>query len=94
MLPPLEKAKACPFCRCELTPDTARNTGYSHPSGGDCILAGWFIGAANVTLWNKRRAVIRYNVVEGELVFSKTGAKPATNEFLNQMVEYYRSQMK
>ncbi len=86
--------KSCPFCRCQLKP-CPRGTGFSHPrSGADCILSGWFIGAKNIPLWNKRRSVIRYNVVEGELVFSSTGAKPATNDFLNQMVAYYKGLVK
>lgn len=90
-LPPLPAIKPCPFCGCAMIIDSLKNTGFSHPRDAGCILNGHFFGAARAELWNRRRVPIRYDVVEGLPVFSRTGLKPVTPTMLNDLVAYYES---
>lgn len=89
-LPTLPPLKPCPFCGSTLKPDLNRNTGAAHPTNTDCILSGWFIGAANLKLFNKRRSILRYNLVENKPVFNNEArGEKVTADFLNQVVSYY-----
>lgn len=90
-LPPLPPIKECPHCGCAMIIDDKRNTGFSHPRDAGCILNGHFFGAARAALWNRRRVSVRYDIVDGLPVFSRTGLKPATATMLNDLVAYYES---
>lgn len=91
-LPPI---KPCPFCGLALKPDVRRNTGAAHPLNPQCPISGWFIGAANLPNWNRRRAILRYNLVENRPEFNnESRGEKVTADFLNKVVDYYEELVK
>ena len=93
-LPPIpDHIPPCPFCGQRLVP-CRRNTGASHPTG-DCTLAGWFIGAANLPRFGRRQPLLAMEIVDGHPIFNtEAKGRPVTIEMVNQTVAYYKEQAK